>query len=114
MNNINPVVIVLVGLFFRIGVPFGITLLIMYGLRRLDARWQAEAELEHNTLVIDEEPCWKDQGLPTDQIKLRGTLSDQPCWQTHRLTNGRLREMCLSCEVFLDAPIPASHSHAHV
>ena len=87
----------------------------MFVLRRLDARWQAEAEKERGLLIKDEMPCWKEQGLSMDEIKLRAEKSNQPCWQTHRLSNGYLREACLDCEVFLSAPIPApKHSHAHL
>ena len=45
----------MVGLFLlRIAVPIAITALIVYGLRRLDAKWQAEAEAEaHRALQIN-------------------------------------------------------------
>ncbi len=38
--------LVILGLFIlRLGVPLAIILAVGYGLRRLDAKWQAEAEL---------------------------------------------------------------------
>ena len=114
MEAIYSVLAVLVGLVLRVALPIALTILAVSYLHKLDARWQAEAELIQGTQVKDEMPCWKDMGLPMEQIKLRANVNDQPCWQTHRITNGRLRESCLSCEVFLDAPVPASKSRAHV
>ncbi|MCE9647040.1 MAG: hypothetical protein K8S20_13645 [Chloroflexi bacterium] len=111
----NTILAVLTGLFVRLIVPLAITALVVFALRKLDARWQAEAELERKTLVKDEMPCWKEQGLSTEEIKFRAEKDNQPCWQTHRLSNGYLREACLDCEVFLDAPVPApKHLHAHL
>jgi hypothetical protein len=42
-----------------------------------------------------------------DEIKTRAAASGKPCWQIHRLSNGYLREACLDCEVFINAPAPA-------
>ena len=113
--NTTSIMVMLTGLFVRLVVPLVITALVVYALRRLDARWQAEAEKERKNLVKDEMPCWKEQGLSTDEIKFHAAKDNQPCWQTHRLSNGYLREACLDCEVFLYAPIPVpQHSHAHL
>jgi len=113
--NTTSILVLLTGLFVRLIVPLAITAVIVVLLGRLDARWQAEAEKERLMLVKDELPCWKEQGLSMDEIRLRAVSDNQPCWQTHRLANGYLREACLECEVFLDAPLPApQHSHAHL
>ncbi|MBI3161321.1 MAG: hypothetical protein HYZ23_02365 [Chloroflexi bacterium] len=102
------------GVFLRLIVPLGLTALIVFWLRRLDVRWQAEAEKERTALAKDSAPCWKEQGLSVDEIQLRAEKDGKPCWQTHRLSNGYLREACLDCEVFLAAPVPAvAHSNAH-
>jgi hypothetical protein len=112
--NTTSVFVVLTGLFVRLVLPLAVTALVVYLLHRLDVRWQAEAEKERATLVKDDLPCWKEQGLSVDEIKMRAAKNDQPCWQTHRLVNGYLREACFDCEVFLSAPIPAPvHSHIH-
>jgi hypothetical protein len=50
-----------------------------------------------------------------EEIKVRAAESGKPCWQIHRLSNGYLREACLDCEVFINAPAPAlkpSKAHA--
>jgi hypothetical protein len=33
--------------------------------------------------------------------------SSLPCWQAKRQPNGYLKEDCLACPVFLEAPVPA-------
>ncbi len=111
----NEILAVVLGVFLRLVVPLVLTALVVYLLHKLDARWQAEAERERAALVKDEMPCWKEQGLAMEEIKLRAAKADQPCWQTHRLANGYLREACLDCEVFLSAPAPsAKQVNAHV
>lgn len=107
--------VLVTGVLLRLIVPLVITILVVIVLRKLDARWQAEAENERATLVKDKRPCWKEQGFSMDEIRLRAEKDNQPCWQTHRLSSGYLREACLDCEVFLSAPVPAPrHSHAHL
>jgi hypothetical protein len=111
----NAILALILGLTVRLGLPLLATLLVVIGLRRLDIRWQKEAELERDLLVRDEEPCWKEQGLSMEEIKVRAAESGKPCWQIHRLSNGYLREACLDCEVFINAPAPAlkpSKAHA--
>lgn len=111
----NTTLAVLLGLFVRLFVPLSVTALVVFFLRKLDARWQAEAEKERKTLVSDNELCWKEQGLSAEEMVKRAESCDEACWQTHRLSNGYLREACLDCEVFLSAPAPAvKHSHAHI
>ncbi len=113
--NITSILVLLTGVFVRLIVPLAVTALIVFLLSKLDARWQAEAEKEHTALVKDEMPCWKEQGLAMDEIKLQVSKNKQPCWQTHRLSNGYLCEACFDCEVFLAAPVPVQqHSHAHL
>ena len=110
----TAILTLLLGLIIRLGLPMLVTVLIVIGLRRLDIRWQKEAELERSLFVRDEEPCWKEQGLSMEEIKARAAESGKPCWQIHRLSNGYLREACLDCEVFINAPAPAlKHSKAH-
>lgn len=111
----NTIFALILGLVVRLGLPLLVTLLVVLGLRRLDGRWQKEAELERGLLVRDEERCWKEQGLSMDESKVRAAESGKPCWQIHRLSNGYLREACLDCEVFINAPAPVlkpSKAHA--
>ena len=111
----NTLLILVTGVFLRLIVPLVVTALMVYALHRLDMRWQAEAENERVMLVRDDKPCWKEQGLSTDEILKRAAKNNQYCWQTHRLSNGYLRAACLDCEVFLSAPVPTSkYSHMHL
>lgn len=113
--DINSMLAVMLGLFLRLVLPLLVTVLVVLALRSLDIRWQKEAEQERSLLIRDEEPCWKEQGLPMEEIKARAAASGTPCWQIHRLSNGHLREACLDCEVFVQAPIPTlKHSKAHI
>ncbi len=114
--NTTSILVVLTGLFVRLAIPLLVTAFVVLMLRKLDARWQTEAEQERKALLVkDETPCWKEQGLPMEEIQLRASKSEQPCWQIHRLSNGYLREACLDCDVFLSAPIPvAKHITAHI
>lgn len=115
MDTTTPILVFLTGVAIRLAIPLLVTALIVIALRRLDVRWQKEAELERNLLVRDESPCWKEQGLSVEEIKAKAEASGKPCWQLHRLPNGYLREACLDCEVFLSAPIPETkHAISHV
>lgn len=110
----NTIFALILGLVVRLGLPLLVTLLVVIGLHRLDARWQKEAELERNLLLRGDEPCWKEQGFAMD-ASAQGAESKMPCWQLYRLSNGYLREACLGCEVFINAPAPAlKQSKAHV
>ncbi|MDP1713209.1 MAG: hypothetical protein Q8L41_00565 [Anaerolineales bacterium] len=113
MDTLNTIFVILTGVLLRLIVPLAVTALVVFALHKLDARWQAEAELEKKMLVKDEMPCLKEQGVSGEQLKRRLALDERPCWQTHRLPNGHLREDCLDCEVFHDAPVPAPHKHGH-
>ncbi|RJP50668.1 MAG: hypothetical protein C4586_05490 [Anaerolineaceae bacterium] len=113
MNTLATVFAILTGILLRLIVPLTLTALVVYVLHKLDARWQAEAELEKKLLVKNEMPCLKEQGLSVERMKAHLALGERPCWQTHRLANGHLREDCLDCEVFHDAPVPVPHRHGH-
>jgi len=105
MENITSLLAVLAGLLLRLAIPIAITFIMIYFLRKLDTRWQSEAQL----LVPVEKPkCWQIKGCPPDQVEncIAGQ-SPLPCWQAFRLPNGYLREECLSCEIFRRSPVPA-------
>lgn len=114
MDTLNTILVVLTGTVLRLAVPLALTVLVVLVLRRLDARWQAEAEQERHLLVKEEMPCWKDAGISMDEIKARLAAGEEiPCWQSRRLPNGHLRESCLNCEVFHETPVPVVHQYAH-
>lgn len=104
MEWINAFLALSVGLFLRLALPLAITVLVVAVLRRLDARWQAEAA---NMPALPDAKCWQVKNCPPEQREnCTAATSNQPCWQERRLKNGYLREECLSCEVFEQAPVP--------
>ncbi len=112
METQNTTLVILIGLSLRLIVPIVLTALVVYSLRKLDARWQAEAREEKKVVADEEMPCLK--GLSADQMKSIMPLSDQACWQARRLHSGYLNDACLECEIFLNAPKPAARTHAHI
>ena len=106
MNLLVPFLYLLIGLLLRLAIPIAATLLVIYILRRLDKRWQAEAE--RIPVNVEKSECWKVRGCPPEQAKdCTAAKSPMPCWQVKRLPNGYLNEDCLSCPVFIEAPVPS-------
>jgi hypothetical protein len=105
MNTLVSFSYLIIGLLVRLAIPIAATLLVIYILRRLDKRWQAEAELQ--PVAVEKTECWKIKGCPPEQVKdCAAARSQLPCWQVKRLPNGYLNEDCLSCPVFIEAPVP--------
>jgi hypothetical protein len=95
METLISFLYIIVGLLLRLAIPILGTLLLVFFLRKLDKRWQAEAELLPQRMGKPE--CWKIQGYTSQQIeKYEANKSELPCWH----------EECLSCQVFTEAPIP--------
>lgn len=106
METLSAFLAVLIGLLLRLAIPIAGTGILIYFLRKLDAHWQAEAQLPSNPAAKIE--CWNLKGCSPGQRKKCAAISSQlPCWQVYRQPNGYLQENCISCEVFINAPIPA-------
>ncbi|MBI4732121.1 MAG: hypothetical protein HY781_08355 [Chloroflexi bacterium] len=105
MNNTFSV---LVGLLLRIGIPIGISLLVFFLLRRLDNRWQKEANLLP-VAAMDQKPCWEVKNCSETKRKDCPVAAQPnvPCWQAFRTKDGLLKEACLDCDVFRQALTPA-------
>ena len=100
------------GLFMRFGIPLFLTGVLVWWLRRLDLRWQAEAEearrIQLKEIMAHRTPCWE---MRKCSPELRASCpayqrNDLPCWQVWRETTGRLPERCIDCIVFKNAPLP--------
>ena len=105
METITALLALLIGLLVRLAIPILVTALLIVLLRRLDAHWQKEAHLP--ALVVAKPECWKVKGCtPEQRADCAGAKSPLPCWQAYRLPNGYLREECLTCKVFTEAPAP--------
>ena len=97
---------ILVGLGLRIVLPLAITGLLVYFLRRLDARWQKEASNQMQP-IVEKPECWKIKDCPEEKRKVcLGAQSPEPCWQAFRAEDGCLKGECLTCKIFRQAPIP--------
>jgi len=106
METMTSLLALIVGLLLRLAVPIAITALLIFFLRKLDAYWQAEAQLAEP--AAQDINCWEIKGCsPEQRENCVATKSNIPCWQVKRLPNGYLRDECLSCEVFTEAPMPA-------
>jgi hypothetical protein len=107
MDNLTPMFAVIIGFALRLAIPIAITAIAIYFLRRLDTRWQAEAEEQFLQPVVEKPKCWEVYNCPPEKRETcAGYQSEQPCWQVFREENGYLQERCLGCDVFRKAPIP--------
>ena len=105
METLTSFLAIIAGLLLRLALPIIGTGMLIFFLRKLDAHWQEEAQLA--PVSIQKVECWKIKDCSPEQQKACSAVpSSLPCWQVHRLPNGYLREECISCEVFVDAPIP--------
>ena len=105
MVTMTALLVICAGLLVRLAFPIIVTSVLVYFLHQLDARWQAGAELR--SVSVPKPECWKIRGFSPEQRKdCIAFSSPLPCWQVFRLPNGYLQEECLSCEVFINAPIP--------
>ena len=105
MEALTSLFAILAGLLLRLAIPIIGTVILVYLLRKLDAHWQAEAE--RTPVLPVKVECWKIKGCSEEQRKsCIGANSPLACWQVYRQPNGYLQEKCISCEVFIHAPIP--------
>jgi hypothetical protein len=106
MDTVTSLLAIIAGVLLRLAIPIVGTMILIYLLRRLDEHWQAEATLP--PAPASKAQCWKIKGCSPEQRKnCAGASSTLPCWQVFRQPNGYLQEQCISCKVFIDAPVPA-------
>ena len=100
------VITFLLGLLVRLGLPIAVTAVLLVLLHRLDQRWQKEALAL--PVVPAGKPCWEIKGCPEQAKKDCPALLQplKPCWQVFREKDGVMKEACLGCDVFRQAPVP--------
>lgn len=109
--DLNAVLAVLVGMLIRFGLPILITAAIVWSLKRLDSRWQAEIterrERSMEGVAVQKVKCWDLHNCSEVQRKECVAFQNPsiPCWQHYRNGNGELRQECLECEIFRVTPI---------
>jgi hypothetical protein len=110
----------------RLGVPVAVICLVSYLLRRLDARWQAEAAARRQQLALTcaeanlargnaaiapavvsliQEPCWEYRACP-EAVRARcpAYLSPRlPCWIARGQSAGEVPGQCCNCPIFAGA-----------
>jgi hypothetical protein len=97
-----------VGLFvLRLGVPVAVTLLVAYLFKRLDQKWQADAEQGGPPTAeqaTGRPPCWieKDCGPVRRSDCPACKLADIPCWLARIRVQGELPKSCLNCDRFAE------------
>jgi hypothetical protein len=109
----------------RLGVPLAITLAVGYLLRRLDAKWQAEAWAQSaaspaqnkNTVLAQQppdnpgSPCWVLKACGAS-VRAQCAAPQQPqipCWMARLRAEGRLPPQCYHCDLFAPRPMPPSY-----
>ena len=111
MEALTVILIFLAGLLIRFGIPILLTVGLIYLLRRLDERWQSQAEQELAAAPMARNSgCWDAKNCTPEQREHCSAYAhpDTPCWQYYRTQQGYLQERCLGCDVFRKAPLPVT------
>lgn len=114
MDPLTGFLTVMAGLTIRFGIPIVVTAVLVWLLRKLDARWQREAQ---RGARIEPGPkelfpllrCWVLNDCPEERKRnCKAYLeAKRPCWQVFRDKSGHMQGTCLECDVLRNAPIPA-------
>jgi hypothetical protein len=132
MDSLSSIWSIVLLFVLRLGVPLLITLGIAYGLKRLDARWQAEARQQRQVEPVttkslatnapqgwsrlpqpslaagaESRPCWVVKGC-TEAMRAACAAYNQPslpCWQARTSAEGRMPAECKGCDFYLPAPL---------
>ena len=113
-----PEVLALTSLFIlRMGVPLAVMVLITWGLKSLDARWQADAEARQAFAVVStgraqpaafkapqaaQTPCWTLRNCSEARQSHCAACKEPglPCWMARLRADGRLPSGCYGCALF--------------
>lgn len=111
MEGADIILSAAVGIIIRFGIPVSLTALAIFLLRRLDTQWQQDAKSKGLTGVTAKNPgCWNAKNCSEEKrSKCKAYQNKEvPCWHLFRDNEGRLRENCLGCDVFVKAPVPVT------
>lgn len=109
--------LVIVGLFLvRLGIPLAVIAAVSYWLRRVDARWAAEASAYQRAKAWPappvtpailqkpalDPPCWERRGCsPLQQAQCAaGQQPCLPCWLARLRQESQLPSACTTCALF--------------
>ena len=114
MDGVRDAAIVIGMFLLRLAVPLAVTFLVAYLLRRLDARWEAEAQARPEAIrqleaAAPQKPCWEEKGCSQEQRARCPAcrLTDIPCWLARLRADNRLPDECPNCPRYRGlAPVP--------
>lgn len=115
MSDLLPYLALFAGLALRLGIPVALTILAIWWFNRLDNRWQESAEQDRSKMApAPAGPvnvgCWEIKKCSPQRLATCPAYArkDTPCWQVFRDDKGLLKEGCLGCRVFQEAPVPVT------
>jgi hypothetical protein len=105
MEGVYTIILVVAGFVLRLGVPIAVTVLLAWFFRRLDARWEAEAEAQRarsEAMIAAGVPCWQINNCTEANFKDCPAYAepDTACWEHFRDRTGNVREDCIGCGIF--------------
>lgn len=113
MDALISVLVFLLGVLVRLVLPLTVTALFVWLLRTLDAHWQADAREARRRAIAPATatprvPCWVINNCSAERRAVCPIYGNAEviCWQYFRDGQGSLRDDCLSCDVFRNAPMP--------
>jgi hypothetical protein len=113
MDGFDEILVILGMFFLRLGVPILISIVIGYLLRRLDDRWEAEAQqeaIQRKKLTAARKACWEEKGC-SEERRARcpaSRVTDIPCWLARMRAENRLPALCTSCPRYTDKTTTAT------
>ncbi len=132
-QSIEPSVLAVLLLFIlRLGIPLALSLLLAWGLHRLDKYWQSkpgrpqaipgqpsgatEARATDVPPGLVDRPCWAYRGCPESKRKScpAGCGTDVLCWLARLRHDGRLPAACRTCPIFTPtSPLRTAQGAVH-
>ena len=106
MNWLEALSTIIATIGLRFVLPIVATFGIILVLRKLDEKWQSEAEV--TALPVIKGPrCYDVKKCSAEQrANCSAATRSEPCWQTFRQMNdGLLKEECLACGYFTNAVV---------
>lgn len=125
MEQLQAALIIFWLFLVRLGIPLAITAAVSYWLRRVDARWAAEARAYQQAKVWEgqivaaparqqpalDPPCWVQRGCSPEE-RARCAAGQQPClpcWLARLRQDHQLPASCVQCPLFaLPHPVLAA------
>lgn len=121
MNIFTEALALILLFILRLGAPIAVTAAIVWGLRRLDARWQVEADAQRASRAVAaglapataamsplaaERPCWQHNNCPPEKRQHCAACAptDIPCWMARLRADGKLPARCYGCALFRTRP----------